>query len=705
MKKMRNDTTIRTFILAILTLSAIAFPTLTPHGTTSYHSLSTGQLPPIAPLVSGDFSVSASPDDIALPQGSSGSNAATATILLNSLNGFSGTVNLAAAVTPTGPTASVSPNSVNLSPGGSCSPTLTISTRSSTPTGLYNVNVTASSGSLNHSFVITLAVTPLASTISNTQTFTGVSVLTTGSLSLDSPSSTFTFSGTASVLATNATTGATLFSTTYTITQYPFVSYQSSYQAWVILNIPVSRYPLSSNLVVTLSTSGLQTSAYSLSRNLDVNGDGNDNRADYPIFIAAFGCSIGQSCYNPIADINGDGIVNISDVAAWAYFYGAQNFGVANYRISASPTTLIINVGSSSTSTITLNSQYGFAGNVNLAATVSPTGPTTSFNPASITLSAGGSGTSTLTVATTSSTLVGSYAVTVNATSGTRWHTVSLTVNVVDFALTANPVNLSIARGSSGTSTISANAINGFPGTVNLTSASTPSGLTLSIGPPRINCVPCGGSSTLTISTTSTTPTGLYNVNVTGTNGALSHSLIIQVAITPITFTLSDTETFTGVTVQTSGTLSVDSPANAFTVSGTVTVVATNATTGVTLFSKTYTVTRLPFGSSGGGYTLPVVFNVAVNPYPLGERVALNLSSPTSTTPGGTSVFYGLSRNPDVDGNGTVDRADLNAASADFGCSIGQSCYNPRYDLNADGVINIVDIATIAIVFNAPNFI
>jgi hypothetical protein len=194
-------------------------------------------------------------------------------------------------------------------------------------------------------------------------------------------------------------------------------------------------------------------------------------------------------------------------------------------------------------------------------------------------------------------------------------------------------------------------------------------------------------------------------VNVTGTNGALSHSLIIQVAITPITFTLSDTETFTGVTVQTSGTLSVDSPANAFTVSGTVTVVATNATTGVTLFSKTYTVTRLPFGSSGGGYTLPVVFNVAVNPYPLGERVALNLSSPTSTTPGGTSVFYGLSRNPDVDGNGTVDRADLNAASADFGCSIGQSCYNPRYDLNADGVINIVDIATIAIVFNAPNFI
>jgi hypothetical protein len=702
---MRNNTTIRTFILAMLTLSVIAFPTLTPRGTTSYQSPSTRLLPPIAPLVSGDFSVSANPGDIALPQASSGSNAATATILLNSLNGFSGTVNLAAAVNPTGPTVSVSPNSVNLSPGGSCSPTLTVSTRSSTPTGLYSVNVTATSGSLNHSFVFTLAVTPLSSTISSTQTFTGVSVQTTGSLSLDSPSSAFTFSGTASVLATNATTGATLFSTTYTITQYPFVAYQSSYQAWVILNIPISPYALSSNLVVTLSTNGLQTSAYSVSRNLDVNGDGNDNRADYAIFQAAYGCSIGQACYNPIADINGDGTVNIVDVAQWAYFYGAQNFGVANYQISASPTTLNVNLGSSSTSTITLNSQYGFAGNVNLGATVSPSGPTTSFNPASINLSAGGSGTSTLTVTTTSSTPIGSYTLTANATSGTRWHAVSLTVNVVDFALTANPVDLSIAKGSSGTSIISANAINGFPGTVSLTAASTPSGLTLTIGPPRINCVPCGGSSTLTISTTSSTPTGLYNVNVTGTNGALSHSLIIQVAVTPITFTLRDTEIFTGVTVQTSGTLSVDSPSNALTVSGTVTVVATNSTTGATLFSKTYTVTRLPFTASGGGFTLPVIFNVAVNPYPLGERVILNLAAPTSTSPGGTSVSYGLGRNPDVDGNGTVDMADLNAVSADYGCSVGQSCYNPRYDINADGTINIVDIATIAIVFNAPNLI
>jgi len=136
-----------------------------------------------------------------------------------------------------------------------------------------------------------------------------------------------------------------------------------------------------------------------------------------------------------------------------------------------------------------------------------------------------------------------------------------------------------------------------------------------------------------------------------------------------------------------------------------VTVTATNSTTGATLFSKTYTVTKLPFTPSGGGYTLPVVFNVAVNPYPLGERVALSLSGPTATTPGGTSISYGLSRNPDVDGNGTVDQADLNAVSADYGCSTGQTCYNPRYDLNADGIINIVDIATIAIVFNAPNFI
>src|SRR5260370_23439037 len=98
---MKNKTTIRAFILAILTLTVIGFPTLTPHGSSSNHSPSIVQLSTITPLISGDFSISASPDDIALPQGSSGSNAATTTILLNTLNGLSGSVSLATPVTPT----------------------------------------------------------------------------------------------------------------------------------------------------------------------------------------------------------------------------------------------------------------------------------------------------------------------------------------------------------------------------------------------------------------------------------------------------------------------------------------------------------------------------------------------------------------------------------------------------------------------------
>jgi hypothetical protein len=107
-----------------------------------------------------DLSINSNPTSLTIFQGASG----TTSVTLNSLNGFSGTVNLTASVSPSGPQPSVNPTSVSLSAGGSASSTLTVSTSSSgyysTPIaqGNYAVNVTASSNSIHHSIPVSLTV-------------------------------------------------------------------------------------------------------------------------------------------------------------------------------------------------------------------------------------------------------------------------------------------------------------------------------------------------------------------------------------------------------------------------------------------------------------------------------------------------------------------------------------------------------------------
>jgi len=107
-----------------------------------------------------DFTISPSATSLTTIQGSS----ATSTLTLTSVSGFSGSVSLAAAVSPSGPQLSLTPTSVSLSVGGYASSTLTVSTSSSgyysTPVALgnYTMNVTASSGSLSHSTTVTLSV-------------------------------------------------------------------------------------------------------------------------------------------------------------------------------------------------------------------------------------------------------------------------------------------------------------------------------------------------------------------------------------------------------------------------------------------------------------------------------------------------------------------------------------------------------------------
>jgi kumamolisin len=99
---------------------------------------------------------------------------------------------------------------------------------------------------------------------------------------------------------------------------------------------------------------------------------------------------------------------------------------VANFALSASPTSISVSRGSSGTSKITSTVSGGFDSAVSLSASGQPTGVTASFSPTSIT----GTGTSTLTLKVASSTKTGTYTITVTGTGGgkTNTTTVSLTV-------------------------------------------------------------------------------------------------------------------------------------------------------------------------------------------------------------------------------------------------------------------------------------
>ncbi len=211
-----------------------------------------------------------------------------------------------------------------------------------------------------------------------------------------------------------------------------------------------------------------------------------------------------------------------------------------DFTISVNPTSLSINAGSASTSTITLTSINNFAGTITVSSTGSPAGLGLSINPSSVSLSLGGTGTATLTISTQSSTPAGSYTVTVTGSSGTLSHSTSIQVSVVqsaqpDFSITANPASITLQPGTSGSSTVTVTSLNGFSGTVALTDSISPA----TSNPPVISLssssltLSSGGSarSTLTIATSSSTTSGSYTVSVTGTSGSLSHSVSLALTV------------------------------------------------------------------------------------------------------------------------------------------------------------------------------
>ena len=151
-----------------------------------------------------------------------------------------------------------------------------------------------------------------------------------------------------------------------------------------------------------------------------------------------------------------------------------------SFTLSASPASLSVTQGNQGASTITTTVSGGFNNAITLSATGAPSGTTVSFSASTI---AAPGGDSTMTIAVGSSTAVGTYPITVTGNGNGTQHTatVSLTVTATPtFALSASPASVRVVQGNQGTSTITTTVSGGFNSAISLSATGAPSGTTVS---------------------------------------------------------------------------------------------------------------------------------------------------------------------------------------------------------------------------------
>jgi cellulase/cellobiase CelA1/aryl-phospho-beta-D-glucosidase BglC (GH1 family) len=185
-----------------------------------------------------------------------------------------------------------------------------------------------------------------------------------------------------------------------------------------------------------------------------------------------------------------------------------------SFTLSASPTSLSVPQGKSGTVNLTVTDLNCFTGTVTFAASGLPSGVTASFSG------------NVLTLAASSTATVGASTVTITGTSGSLSETtnISLTITAVagpSFTLSASPASVSVAPGSSVTSTITVTPLNGFTGAVSYTASTLPAGVTASFS-----------GNVLTLAASTSAASGASTVTITGTSGSLSATAPITLTVT-----------------------------------------------------------------------------------------------------------------------------------------------------------------------------
>lgn len=384
---------------------------------------------------------------------------------------------------------------------------------------------------------------------------------------------------------------------------------------------------------------------------------------------------------------------NGGNIDAFVAKFTQQNFTVAATALNPAS----VGPGESATSTVSLTALSGFSSSVALTCSVAPSGtysPTCSFSPASITPGT----TSTLTVATTASTPIGSYTITITGTSGGLIHTATLTLPVAtpDFTIAGTALNpATVNAGAAATSTITVGSLNDFSGSVALTCAVAPASgnaPTCALNP---TSVAPGTPSTLTVSTTTSTAAATYTITVTGTSGSLTHSAPLTLTVTVPDFGIGGTPLNpASVTPGSSATSTVSIQAlNGFTGSVALTCAVTPTTPNLptcsfspaSITSSTHsTLTVATTASATGTYTVTVTGTSGsiVHSTPL----SLTVNGPNFTIAG--SALSAVTQGSSITSTITIAAVNSYTGTVNFTCAVASvSGGNPLPTCSIPGAV------------------
>jgi len=148
-----------------------------------------------------------------------------------------------------------------------------------------------------------------------------------------------------------------------------------------------------------------------------------------------------------------------------------------------------------------------------------------------------------------------------------------------DFALAASPASRSIAAGTGTSYDLTVAPLSGFTADVTLSLTGLPANVgTAALTPTTIHG---SGTSTLSLSTATTAPAGSYQLIVTGTSSAITHTAAVTLTVLPRDFTLGASPASVTVTRTQTATYTISASAvNGFT--GQVALKLTGQPTGTT---------------------------------------------------------------------------------------------------------------------------
>ena len=616
-------------------------------------------------VIGPDFSIQANPVQLFIHPGES----AQSTILLTSLNGFSGNITLTASYFVFGTNFTLSPINVTLtpaivtlSPGATSSATLDVSSTldatgqnviiyisavGSNETRSTSVYVSIIAPTFNLSSDPSFLIIPQGGSATATLTATSINNFSGNvSLSVGSP-----FSITGSLTPQNITllAGGSATSTlnltvpstttpgfytvivtgrTGTLTRFAYVEVQVTGPAFTLSASPMFMSLTrggSGNSTITLNGAGgfsgtISLSAFSLLSGLTTSLSSTSVTLNSTITSASSQLTMtvssdASSGFYPVG-ITATSGGTMENITVYVHVSGGD------FTLFANPTLLTITQGSSTSTTLTVSGINGFTGFVNFTAYAVGPGPglQESFSPLTITLSTSApNATAVMTVTASPSTTLGSYVITINGISyssgNLTLHSITISATVLakpDFSISSSPSPLTVQAGTSAGFKVTLMSLNGFSGMVQIYSTTSASGATISPNQYDASLSAGGTNDTgFSISTTRATPPGTYTITLTGNSTIGSHVTSITLVVTPpadFSLTANPAGLIIVSGASAASTISI-SPFNGFTAP-----VNLNAT-GQSGFTASFSVNPIMGGSGTSTLNITVASSVSAGSY------------------------------------------------------------------------------------------